>query len=140
MPKKTRKANISNDTIPIVDSLKSGVIKILDALTQDIILPEQLNCIQDKTLDFQLIGDDVEGIYEQYQEDDAEACVVKVVLDFEKKEVVFEIYTRKGQEVFKSTISGTFEKSKNLPDDIQETLKTQQQIVLKFVEEEKEKQ
>jgi hypothetical protein len=139
MSKKGNKAKKNNDHFHIIDSLKSGVVKIIDALTGDISLPQKLNCLQNQILDFKLIEDDVKAIYEQHEESDYEACVVVVVLEFEKKEIVFDIYIREGQEVFKSTISGKFTQCKNLPDDIQEELKNQKRIVLEFVEEEEEK-
>lgn len=135
----SKNANKDFVRIPIIYSLLRGGLKIIYAFTEDTISPKNLNCIQDKTLDFQLIENDVKEICRQDEEGN-KACVFGVFLDFEKKEIIFEIYTRRGKNFFKDTITGAFEKSKNLPEDIQKELEIQKRMTLKFFEEEEQEE
>ncbi|HAX76258.1 MAG TPA: hypothetical protein DCY88_10565 [Cyanobacteria bacterium UBA11372] len=104
--------------------------KLAKAVEEEISTFDSLNCLQQGTLNFALIEDDIKHIHEQLEVDGAVVLGSHLILDDEKNLMEIKTYTRSGGKNYVSTVSSEFKRAKNIPADIVAELKKKGRIEL----------
>jgi hypothetical protein len=122
---------LGNKFDQLFNTLVSGGKKITRAFQEEINASnDSLSCLQQGTLDFELIEQDIIRIHQQLEEEDSVILGSHLFLDDKNNLMEIQTYAKKKGKTFVNTISANVKLVTNLPANIVKELKEKGSIEL----------
>lgn len=104
--------------------------KIVDAVEEGLIRLYPLTCVQNESLDFDLIEDDVRQIHQNLQARGHKVLGSHLILDDANDLMEIKTYTKRGEKTCLITVDAKVRRVTNIPSDLFDELKERKRIEL----------
>ncbi len=124
----TKEENVADKFDKFLNTVKNEWEKISQAVQENVLDTDTFNSIEEETLNFDLLEEDIEKIQTRIQQDGYSVLGSSLILDNEKDLMEIKTYSQKGEKSFVNTVSAKVKQVTNIPADILEEIESKGRV------------
>ncbi|MDJ0555746.1 MAG: hypothetical protein QNJ68_15140 [Microcoleaceae cyanobacterium MO_207.B10] len=124
----TKEENVADKFDKLLNTVKNEWEKISQAVQENVLDTDTFNSIEEETLNFDLLEEDIEKIQTRIQQDGYSVLGSRLILDNEKDLMEIKTYSQKGEKSFVNTVTAKVKQVTNIPADILDEIESKGRV------------